>query len=233
MAEYSAAGFGDRLRKAMERQGWTVKSHVRRLQQDVHKATRGARGTSYGSIYSYVHGQGPPSEPRREVVDALAKVLKVLPDHLLFGGPKTIEESALGVPRDENRIAAQRLRIAVYEAVKKEAGALLPVGVDVGIIELIMTTVARMAADTPGVEPDHSRFLEAASCLGRGIVGPLRALGLDPARWPEPVKAQYVLQVLATLLVPLDLKYAHAVGEWSANRTSSRPAKVRTIRRGK
>lgn len=236
MSEYTPQGFGDRLQAAMERRGWSVKGDLTRLQEEAAKLSGGSRGTSYANIYSYVHGRGPIDEPRREVVKALATVLNVLPDHLVYGGPRTAEESPLYLPRDENREARQKLRIDVYAAVRNEIGALMPVGLDVGITELIMTTVAAVArgmalsGDEYG-ENEPARYLAAATQLGRAVSAPLSQLSIDPSTWPEAVKAQYLLQSMSSLLLPLDLKYDRAVSAWSAAREATAKRKARNSRK--
>jgi hypothetical protein len=125
---------------------------------------------------------------------------------------------------------AKRTWAAVIAAVRKELGPLNPIFVG-GIDEMTLVAVPvvaaamRMAGDKHG-ENEHLRYLKAASSLVRAVVRPLQALGLDPAHWPEPVKAQYVLQAMANLLVPLDLKYSRAVGEWSARREKASKRKL-------
>jgi hypothetical protein len=136
---------------------------------------------------------------------------------LLTGRGPEIEATELGASFPPRGEAAQRLRVAVIAAVRKELGSLYPIAVG-GIDEMTLVAVPvvadtmRMAGDKHG-ENDHSRYLKAASSLGRAVVGALQTLGIDPADWPETVKAQYVLQTMAALLVPLDLEYVHAIPE--------------------
>lgn len=88
MPTFDPKAFGERLRNALEARGWDVK----KLREAVHTKTGGARGTSYGSVWSYVKGQAP-IDPRREVVEALADLLDRLPAFLMYGeGPMTKRE---------------------------------------------------------------------------------------------------------------------------------------------
>lgn len=232
MAEYTQKGFGERLRAELEKQ----QRDIRWLQNEVEKGTNGATGSSWGSIFSYVKGRGPQDEPRPKIVEALGKALGVLPNYLLYNGPRTPEDSPLlRIARVEDREGMQRLRVAVYESIKKEIGSLMPVGLDVGITEMIMTAVAsvarsmQMAGDTHGTD-DTARYKQAAGSLGQALVAPLRALQIDAAVWSDPAKAQYVLQAIASLLVPLDIKYDRAVRVWSEARAKATKRKAKRKR---
>lgn len=234
MAVYTPEGFGKRIRAELQNQKRTIQW----LQTEVEKGTGGATGSSWGSIYSYWRGKGPQDEPRPKIVKAIAEALGVLPNYLLYNGPRTNDDSPLRVPSPENREAMQRLRIAVYEAVRAELGPLMPVGVDVGIIEMVMTAVAsvarsmQMTGDDYGTD-ESARYTESASLLGRAVVAPLRTLAIDPAQWTEPAKAQYVLQAIASLMVPLDTKYFGVVREWSLNREKAAKRKAKRKRAAK
>ncbi|HUF69829.1 MAG TPA: hypothetical protein VMM79_14390 [Longimicrobiales bacterium] len=96
MGAFDPRGFGERLRRALDdgRALGHNLSDVKALQAAVHQRTD-ARGTSYGSIWSYVNGQAP-LEPRREVVEALAVVLGVRVEWLLQddGAMTEIEQHA-------------------------------------------------------------------------------------------------------------------------------------------
>lgn len=86
MKSYDAEGFGARIREEMERAGI---EDIRTLQQKVHRAAKGERGTSYSAVFQYTKGTWP-TEPRRGVVEALARVLNgVRPEYLLFNGERT------------------------------------------------------------------------------------------------------------------------------------------------
>ena len=96
MPTFDPVAFGERLRRHMDERDLDVKS----LRQQVSDATGGARGTSYGTVWSYVKGHAP-LEPRREVVEALAALLDVLPEYLLHGGAKSQAEAAILEREDE------------------------------------------------------------------------------------------------------------------------------------
>jgi len=85
--------FGERLRWEMEDLKWDIKHLQEELKSELDKKAAGLRGTSYGSVWSYVKGKAP-AEPRREVIQGLAKLFGVLPDYLLFGGPRTEKDVA-------------------------------------------------------------------------------------------------------------------------------------------
>jgi len=88
MPGFNPVALGERLREEMGKQ--TPPLDVKALQKRVIENAGEARGTSYGSIWSYVNGQAP-LEPRREVIEGMATVFGVLPDYLLAGGPRTPE----------------------------------------------------------------------------------------------------------------------------------------------
>lgn len=92
--QFEPTAFGRRLRDEMSAADLDVQAlqvEVRRL---VKAATGDTKGTSYGTIWSYVKGQAP-IEPRREVIDALARVFRVRPEWLAFDrGQRTDAEEA-------------------------------------------------------------------------------------------------------------------------------------------
>ena len=88
--EFEPVGFGERLQAELDRRAWDVKT----LQKAVRTKMGKARGTSWGSIWSYVNGHAP-IEPRREVMEALAELLGILPHFLMYGdGYRTAVEAA-------------------------------------------------------------------------------------------------------------------------------------------
>lgn len=102
MPQVDPLALGKRLSKEMARSKLTLEG----FRLAVENRSGHARGTSYGSIWSYVNGQGS-AEPRRELIEAMADVLGVLPDYLLTGrGPRTKEDAAMqeaGLYVDERR----------------------------------------------------------------------------------------------------------------------------------
>ncbi|HSG48657.1 MAG TPA: hypothetical protein VLA43_12630, partial [Longimicrobiales bacterium] len=114
---YDPRGFGERLSQEMATRGVTVPQ----LSEAVRRRSGGARGTSYGSVWAYAQGKGPETAPRREVVEALAVELQVLPDWLLDGeGPRTTEEEARVIRHaaDEDEPEARRVRLH-FQAMKR------------------------------------------------------------------------------------------------------------------
>lgn len=89
MPDFDATAFGTRLHAALQDRGWDVK----KLQETVRGRYGRLPGSSYGNVWSYVNGKAP-IEPRRELVDAMADLLGVFPEYLLFGGPRTDIEAA-------------------------------------------------------------------------------------------------------------------------------------------
>jgi hypothetical protein len=103
MKSYNPEGFGARISEEMERAG--IKD-VRTLQQKV-SAITSERGTSYTAVFQYAKGTWP-TEPRRPVVEALARVLNgVRPDYLLFGGERT-EADMEAARRGDAAVAPER-----------------------------------------------------------------------------------------------------------------------------
>lgn len=172
--------FGEQLSIEIERAGMDVKQ----LQQGVRDRIGKARGTSYGSIWSYVNGQAP-LEPQREVVNALAEVLDVLPGWLLFGDPpRTEREAALLAERQareaEGEPGFERYR-RIFQAMK-EAEAEVPdlrMADFMGRDELLEGLVFDlMRSGTPGAEYSPEEYAEAFTLLAWLIFLPATALGV-------------------------------------------------------
>jgi hypothetical protein len=88
MPDYDPEGFGRRIIEAMESARIPdIKTLQERLKNTVPTRVPPVRGTSYTAVFQYAKGQWP-TEPNREVIEGLATVLGVFPDHLLFGGPR-------------------------------------------------------------------------------------------------------------------------------------------------
>lgn len=114
MEGFDKEAFGDRLQAEITERGWSVSDLQEKLKETVRKRTGRTRGTSYGSVWSYVNGQAPESGPRQEVVSALVELLDVLPGYLIHGGPATKEERALREDRgDEEPGFYEEIRTAI------------------------------------------------------------------------------------------------------------------------
>jgi hypothetical protein len=112
MKDYDPEKFGERIRKEMGRAG--IKE-IRALRQKLVDETN-ERGTSYTAVFQYVKGTWP-TEPRRPVVEALARVLNgVRPEYLLFdeGGRTEAEEE---VRRSQPPHAAQNFWSRVHDEI--------------------------------------------------------------------------------------------------------------------
>jgi transcriptional regulator with XRE-family HTH domain len=87
--QVDSAALSRRLAGALQDKGWGYED----FHQRVRTAADGARGSSYGSVWSYVNGK--VAEPRPRIVRAMADVLGVTYEWLATGdGPKTREELA-------------------------------------------------------------------------------------------------------------------------------------------
>lgn len=85
MSEYRPEEFGERIRTEMEARRL---QHVTELQKRLAREAPDTRGTGYTAVLQYANGHWP-SEPRREIVEALGRILHVRPEYLLFGGART------------------------------------------------------------------------------------------------------------------------------------------------
>lgn len=84
-----SAELARRLTTTLEERGWGYEDFHRRVRE----ASDGARGSSYGSVWSYVNGK--VQEPRPKIVRAMAEALGVTYEWLATGrGPRTTEEAA-------------------------------------------------------------------------------------------------------------------------------------------
>lgn len=86
--KFSPEAFGERLRRELA--GRDVKWFAQQLRDGTN-----VRGTSYGAVWAYVNGQAPADGPRPEVVQAMAKLLNVREDYLLYGGARTEYDRAI------------------------------------------------------------------------------------------------------------------------------------------
>ena len=89
---------GARLAASMQEKGWSYKEFQKRVQ----RAAGGARGTSYGTVWSYVNGE--VADPRPRIVQAMADALGLSPQWLTSGrGPRTRKDLARDAVREEVR----------------------------------------------------------------------------------------------------------------------------------
>ena len=179
-------------------------------------------GTRFDVSYSAARNYHYDREPPLSYINQVAKVFRLRPEWLLTEQGAVMKEE--GASRAE---PIQRLRIAVYNAFREELGPLIPIGVE-GIDQIIHTAVPIIAllnkkrGDEHGLN-EHTRYVEAASSLGRAVASPLHQLTLDPTEWTEAIKAQYVLQAIAAVLVPVHLEFVRAVTEAAEKKSAAPP----------
>jgi transcriptional regulator with XRE-family HTH domain len=217
MGQKQTDGYSGRISVAM-REGprpMTVRQLARVLGE--HPKHKNIRGVSYGGVRQYV--EGGIRNPRAELLRAIADVLGVrwqwLAHNEGFMTAAQQQERASAVLRDPEQVrhTVSAVNVAVFE----QMPALRPVFV-FGMDQLVLACVPEVAnwigptgLDLPGLEdaPDeqegHRRHVEAARLLGRALAAPLETLQLDPAGWPQAVKAQYVAGLMASLMPLLDL----------------------------
>ena len=204
MADFDPVSFGKRLREELKEQGWGVK----RLREKLLARTGAARGTSYGSVWSYVNGEAP-AEPHRKVVEAMSDLFGVMPGYLMFGGDRTAADArarqsisaASGAPGPS---ADDMLEEVMHElwrhAVEFQWGVLRQVGCrapdpatlaemprvlsggdllsDKRITDLNMRTTGHWLG--PLIELNRRIGDVGPEPIGEALAGPLQALGIRP-----------------------------------------------------
>lgn len=182
---FDPEAFGRRLREAMAcphvlPDGREVEElDVKNLQEQVRAATRGATGTSYGSIWSYVNGKAP-LEPRREVVEALGEILDRVPHYLMFGeGPRTPLEAARREAEttpwdDDPNILALQALFAVKDRMPFDHLSLSTVG-EQAWRDLAIELLASGGDELSGYSPEE--MAEILEPLGWLWILPLAAFG--------------------------------------------------------
>ena len=200
MPDFNPVGLGKRLKLEMERQQPPL--DVKALQARVIEKAGAMRGTSYGSIWSYVKGQAP-LEPRREVIDALASVLGVLPSYLLAGGPRTPEE------KDVADLAAERAKGNFLEALVDCA---IPEfnELEIDAQGLLIQALARFRAAAPRdwfppddkTRPYAVHLVAFLATLRQAVFMPLWAWS-DKPDLSEPATSDYIRGALAAFILSI------------------------------
>jgi len=152
---------------------------------------------SYGSAVYYHRDREPPLSYMEQV----SRIFDVRIEWLLTEeGPVRKQD-----PSSEEKAAA--IRTKIHSTFRKWLGRLAPVGF-VGIESLTIAAMSNVAYLLQERQADDVEAVRvgAASSLAHAIAAPLSALGVLPDTWPEAVKAQYVAQMCAALLVPLELE---------------------------
>lgn len=184
--DFDPTAFGQRLQRALEEKGWSIKP----FQEALVERTGKAPGTSYGSVYGYVKGMAPVV-PRQEVSDAMAELLGLTPRYLLFGaGPKSS-------PREAEEAAT---RSSVLESVEEDfaqgfgegAGAVL----DAGLLRATITrTWWKLMSSDYGDRLWHEDTRALGKGLGRILRRSLDDLGIQPGEVSEAALTEYVISV--------------------------------------
>jgi transcriptional regulator with XRE-family HTH domain len=190
MGGFDPVAFGGRLREELERRGWDVKT----FQQNVAAKVPGSRmGTSYGSIWSYVNDQAP-QEPRRETVEAMAALLGVRPDYLLFGDHRTeadvraAQHSDAAVEEERNDPVLEIFRECfpgIGGRTHKGPGA----AAEAMLWRLFsaMTLMRWDLAQIEGEEIDHGELdVEVAHQMVKALLAPLEAMDALPPPLVRP-----------------------------------------------
>jgi transcriptional regulator with XRE-family HTH domain len=201
-------GYAERLQLALE-VGPEAMS-VRQLARTVAKRHPDVPGRSYAGVRQYVEGN--VRTPRIKLLQAMAEVLGVRYEWLAFNdGPMT--EAAAEASRrpalSRSPEQLQRTRAAVFKAFRREADALLPIGLESGervILPAVEAVVNKMANES-GDEPRKDDYITAGRLLGHAAMAPLRILGLAPEYWTAGAKLQYLAHTLPTLATLVELEH--------------------------
>jgi hypothetical protein len=175
MKRYNPEGFGARVSEEMERAG--IKD-VRTLHQRV-SALTSERGTSYTAVFQYAKGTWP-TEPRRPVVEALARVLNgVRPEYLLFEGELRTEADVQANRRGDSAVQGERRDPAA--AVFREAFNPGPAAEAV-LWRLWAPLHWKSVGFDATPEEEEAISVECAERIVRAILAPLKELDAMPPR---------------------------------------------------
>ena len=237
---FDPMSFGRRLTNEMRSAGLDVKA----LQARVRRKTN-ARGTSYGTVWSYVNGQAP-TEPRREVINALAEIFSVRPQWLAFesGRRTTAEEAAAKAMADGRRPepdyvqAAFRKVLPDLERLPYAESALLSAW------ELLRGRLIDYAPPAATYKGQKLMDTALATRLAEALMAPLDALQMNPGQALQKDYSALAFEkylVLAAeavqqlFLVETDTFQAPDLATWEAMRdgflSKSEPPKKRGRRR--
>jgi hypothetical protein len=177
---YNPEGFGARVSEEMERAG--IKD-VRTLHQKVNALTS-ERGTSYTAVFQYAKGTWP-TEPRRPVVEALARVLNgVRPEYLLFDGEPRTEADMEAVRRGDARVSTERKGRDPEAEVFHEAFNPGPAA-EAMLWRLWAPLFWKSSVEEPDAEQE-AISVECARRIVRALLAPLEVLDAMPPRMEEP-----------------------------------------------
>lgn len=205
LSQVDSRALGVRLAERLHEKGWSYKEFQRRVQS----AAGGARGTSYGTVWSYVNGE--VSEPRAKVVQAMADVLGLSTDWLLSGeGPRTHGEVARRSVRGETPEAkddrTDRLGV-LYRAMEAARARLPQLESDLltrrdHVIENLVVDL--LESGGRGLETYGEGEVAEAMVLVSWLISlPLRILGPDELRRRRRGAEEYVLAMGAALRIAM------------------------------
>ena len=192
LSSVDSRALGERLSARLQEKGWSYKE----FQQKVHKAAAGARGTSYGTVWSYVKGE--VAEPRPRIVQAMADVLGLSPEWLASGdGPRTEKEVARGTLAAE--IGDEKThRLGTLLRAMETARSRLP-SLEAKLLERRDHVLENLVVDLlesggRGLETyGEGEVAEAIVLIAWLMAVPLRMVGRDPQAGPPDTAEEYAL----------------------------------------
>jgi transcriptional regulator with XRE-family HTH domain len=189
---------GERLSASLQEKGWSYKE----FQRKVHRAAGGARGTSYGTVWSYVNGE--VAEPRPRIVRAMAEVLGLSTEWLASGGgPRTQQEvarNALGAELPDERTQQLGVLFRAMETARSRLpsleGELLERRDHVLenlVVDLLESGGRRLETFGEG------EVTEAIVLVAWLLALPLRMVGPDPQSGRPGAAEEYMLTMAAAI----------------------------------
>jgi hypothetical protein len=159
---------------------------------------------SYASVCTY-HGnpwRDPPTAYLKRIVETYPQVSM---DWLVSGDGVAVR------PELEEQRRIQRLRAAIFSAFYRNSPQLQPIG-PVGHTAAETLVLASVPVAVQFVRGQFTHIAKrtdlmhevAAGELGAAVAAPLTALGIDPAHWDEPFKAQYLAAVIPLLMTAME-----------------------------
>jgi transcriptional regulator with XRE-family HTH domain len=189
---------GARLAASLQEKGWSYKE----FQKKVQRAAGGARGTSYGTIWSYVNGE--VAEPKPRVVRAMADALGLSTHWLVSGrGPRTQKEVVRESLHEDLRNETTARLGSLLRAMETARSRLPPL--ERQLLERRDHVLENLVVDLlesggRGLETyGEGEVAEAFALTAWMMALPLRMLGPDAAAGSRGVGEEYVLAMAATI----------------------------------
>jgi transcriptional regulator with XRE-family HTH domain len=189
---------GERLFASLQEKGWSYKE----FQQKVQRVAGGARGTSYGTVWSYVNGE--VAEPRPRIVQAMAEVLGLSTEWLASGdGPRTEKEvarSALGVEAGDERTQQLGMLFRTMQTARSRLPSLEGELLERRDHVLENLVVDLLESGGRGLETfGEGEVTEAIVLVAWLLALPLRMIGPDPESGRPDRAEEYVLTMATAL----------------------------------